>query len=664
MTLGLLSASAFPAPRARAQPQSSVSLTLLSQSAWNGPKSDLRIAVRASNATGSPLSSMFVSLSIGTREPSRSNYEFFLRTGATGGIIYANSYAEPGTIGPGGSRTFRLDLPLSGTSVAAFGQSGLYPIQISLLSAGQSVATLLTSMIYLASQPTTPLRLAWTWVLSEPQQLGPSGVFSAGPIERDIAPGGRLRALAGALADHPDVPADLAVSSVLLAELQRMAGGYQIERPGGIERVPKGTGGAADAAHLLAMLKTIAARPSTELVAFPFADPSIPSVVAASPAANLRELVAAGRTQASSLLGRAPTPTVAWAPDSQIDAASLSRLAGLGVSTLLVNSGWINPPPDLVFSPPAVAALKTAHGSLRAVVPDSQLASIAQPYTAQQGVQAAHAMLGDLAAIYFEFPATPDRGAAIVLPGAGAESGAFFYALASLVRASPWLRPSIASSLAATAARDDAFSLANRPVASFSIGYVDSLERVRASIHQFKATVVGAAGVTAGLDSDLLFAQGGTALSDPTFGLRFLDSADRTIDQTYSRILPPGPNRLVTLTSLKGSLPITIRNRSGFPVHARVRLIADRRLAFPDGASQVLTIPARDQTLLFSVQTQAAGRFPVEVQIETPGGHLISSGQIIVRSTAYNRVALFLTIGAALFLLAWWARRFVPGRHR
>jgi hypothetical protein len=33
---------------------------------------------------------------------------------------------------------------------------------------------------------------------------------------------------------------------------------------------------------------------------------------------------------------------------------------------------------------------------------------------------------------------------------------------------------------------------------------------------------------------------------------------------------------------------------------------------------------------------------------------------LVVRSTSYNLVALILVLGAALFLLVWWARRFLP----
>ena len=53
----------------------------------------------------------------------------------------------------------------------------------------------------------------------------------------------------------------------------------------------------------------------------------------------------------------------------------------------------------------------------------------------------------------------------------------------------------------------------------------------------------------------------------------------------------------------------------------------------------------------------------MRVLVQTPGGEAtIVQTQIVVRSTAYNRVALLLTIGAALFLAVWWGRRFLPRR--
>jgi hypothetical protein len=66
------------------------------------------------------------------------------------------------------------------------------------------------------------------------------------------------------------------------------------------------------------------------------------------------------------------------------------------------------------------------------------------------------------------------------------------------------------------------------------------------------------------------------------------------------------------------------------------------------------------------VKSLANGRIPIRVRLVTPGEFLpevIAERGLIVRSTAYNRVALFVTIGAALFLLARWGRRFLPRRR-
>jgi hypothetical protein len=67
-------------------------------------------------------------------------------------------------------------------------------------------------------------------------------------------------------------------------------------------------------------------------------------------------------------------------------------------------------------------------------------------------------------------------------------------------------------------------------------------------------------------------------------------------------------------------------------------------------------------TLAFQVEAQTTGQFPVSVTLATPDGHVFSERDVVVRSTAYSRVALIVTLGAALFLVLNWGRRFLPGR--
>ena len=70
--------------------------------------------------------------------------------------------------------------------------------------------------------------------------------------------------------------------------------------------------------------------------------------------------------------------------------------------------------------------------------------------------------------------------------------------------------------------------------------------------------------------------------------------------------------------------------------------------------------PDSSLRLVFQVNAETTGKFPLVVTIETPGtpARTIPSWrtQLIVRSTAYDRVALVITIGAGLFLAVWWGR--------
>src|SRR5437016_1091150 len=105
---------------------------------------------------------------------------------------------------PGSMRRLLLLLPavlvLSGVSTvsaetgaqATLTLPALYPIRMDLLSSLQPVATLRAPMVFLTQQPKLPLALTISWLLWEPLQVLPDGSLGPGPIEADIAPGGRL----------------------------------------------------------------------------------------------------------------------------------------------------------------------------------------------------------------------------------------------------------------------------------------------------------------------------------------------------------------------------------------------------------------------------------------------------------------------------------------
>src|SRR5262249_27472907 len=158
-------------------------------------------------------------------------------------VLLSQPFLQSGTLLPGQTRIFTLRQRLDLLSAR---DNALYPVKVQLLSADVPVATLRTPMIFLIEPPQVPLNLAWTWVLSDPAQVEPDGSLGAGPIEQDIAPGGRLDVMARALESLRTAAVDVVLSSVLVDELVRMASGYRIlDETGAARTVPAGTGGAA-----------------------------------------------------------------------------------------------------------------------------------------------------------------------------------------------------------------------------------------------------------------------------------------------------------------------------------------------------------------------------------------------------------------------------------
>lgn len=663
LTAGVLALSLFgipsflAAPPGYAQEQGGVTMQLASQSKWNGPTRPLVLAIRATNTSDQPLEQLSVVLSIQAPARSRSVYELSLRADATS-LLSASFFPQRGILAPGQTRTFRLRQPLS--ELASRREDAIYPLKVQLLSGDTPAAELRTPMVFLTERPRFPLNLAWTWVLSAPLQYRPDGTFVSNELERDVAPGGRLSTLAQTLRSLRGTPVDVAVSPLLADQLRRMASGYRVLEPGGGARaVRRGSGGSADAADVLRALSRAARRRSTELIALPYGDAVVPSMLQAGLENEVPSVIARGRSVVESVLGTRPQRRVFRPSFSLIDDETIGRLITLGVKTVVLDPNVVPPSPDLMFSPAALVTLSGSTGRIRAVTPDPHLTSLAQQHAADPEL-AARAALGDLAATWLEFPGRPGRGTAVLFPERTTLDPRFMRSFAGLVASAPWLRPTRGSRFASLIEGAE-----TRPVPRPRLAPVDSfflarLFDVRQSLSRFEAAAGSDRPVVGQLEDRLLLATT-TASAGGALGRLFVDSVQGTIRRTYAGV--EVSQGLVTLTSREGFIPVTLRNSSGLPLRVRVKLIADLSVAFVTGNSRQVVLPPSERTLTFAVRAKTTGRFPIRVQVRTPGpdrtAETIAQSEVVVRSTVYNRLALFLTIGAGLFLLVWWGRRFI-----
>ncbi len=112
----------------------------------------------------------------------------------------------------------------------------------------------------------------------------------------------------------------------------------------------------------------------------------------------------------------------------------------------------------------------------------------------------------------------------------------------------------------------------------------------------------------------------------------------------------------VTLTARRADVPLTFVNGTGRPVSVRVEL-ASSKLLFPDGRSRVVTLPPGNHTERFAVEARTSGTFTMTVALVSEDGRLPIGPptRLTVRSAVFSGAGAALTVGAIVFLLAWWA---------
>ncbi len=128
----------------------------------------------------------------------------------------------------------------------------------------------------------------------------------------------------------------------------------------------------------------------------------------------------------------------------------------------------------------------------------------------------------------------------------------------------------------------------------------------------------------------------------------------------------------IRLTSTSGEIPIRIVNPTGRPVFVRLVVSSDR-VRFPDQPRDNSDSPARRYRRDFEIRdssgeqkipiaTSAAGSYPLQVDLLTPSGTVISRYRYTVRSTGLSGIGLALSIVALMTLGAWWMRTIVGQR--
>lgn len=629
-----------------------VELNLLSQTSLATPSLPFRFEVIAHHVSGPPLRDLTVTLWVYNPATSRSAYHQGLEAEPPTAPLLVVPVGNPGPLEPGGELRIEGQRRLS--ELTARGGNALYPIKVQLESGGVAVTSVRSALVFIGEKPLVPLNVSLVFMLDPEIRSTPDGTLADDTLEEAIQPGGRLDGVISALEEGPP-RSTLVISPQLVEWLRRMADGYRVAAPDGTRHVGAGTEGAQRAGETLERIRAVARSAAVEVVALPYASPSIPSLVASGLEADLQIQIQEGRETVEEILGVSVPTTILRPPAASLDRASARVLGELGVETVILDAGSVPPPipVDSILSPLATARLRTG---MTAIVPDGDVSS----YLAQTDVEPplrATRLVGELASLYLEQPSVL-RGAAVVFRDTQSPPEL----LAPLVRmlADPppeaaWLRPVKATQLAEAVPATIGARLRGSQPPVFSPAFVEELRVTRQAIGQFEAMAEGTVPLPERLRRLLLSAEAEHFATDQGAALAFIRSVRESLAREFRKIESPSGTS-VTLTSRGGVIPVTLRSIATYPVRIRVTLRSPR-LDFLEGRSREVVLDEEARSLTFPVRAQTTGRFPVRILVDTPGGRRISESRIVVRSTAYNRVALLVTIGAAAFLALWWGRR-------
>lgn len=603
------------------------------------------------------------------------------------------------TLAPGRDAPVTVRVPLRGPSGAslALTETGVYPLLVDVTGGAGSqtssrldaVRTLLPVVGVPGDAPVParpPGRAAQVSVLypiaDRPRRLpvvpGAAPVLGDDELAASFAPGGRLAGLVDALARSapPGSPAAgavcLAVDADLLETAAAMADGYQVATPTGL--VPGR--GAATAGGWLAALRAQAR--GRCVVALPFADAD----VVATSRGNLTDLTTAARAtgaqRVAALLGVAPLPDATWPAGGVLDERSLSDLATAGIRTLLLDAGVL----DVGIPEGGVARMTGSAGGFptavaldpvaaAALTPGSPTASVtrpggtAEPLGAQDalGVLALRATAG--------VPARQPPPVSVVAPPtrwamSGPEAGAYLDGVSDLTRRG-LVRPIDAGALAASRVADPSLpatslrspaddGTSDQPaLAAAAVGRArvvrDQQRDLLAASEQDRAGTATPADFFDPLTGGLLRSLSATWRGDPPGQDAALTAVEGQMRDLRSGVSVVQPSGSYSLGSNDAPLPLTVENRLPVAVRVQVVIAPTQGLRAVPPAEQ--TVPAfGSRQFPVGIQVVRSGQFSVDAQARTPGGEPLGpTARLLLRSTAYGTITVWLTASAAVALV-------------
>jgi hypothetical protein len=681
-------AAFLPSAEIHAQETADIRLELVSQPVWHDADDRLRLRIRVVNEGPGDLDGFDLVVAAFDKVGNRSGLRTIFESGSLGTIASSQlplPLAFDQVLGPQESLVVEVEDRVSDlASISAIGESGVFPIQVTLRDLSASArASLLTPLLYYPDPVSPQLSVVPIVPFNDTPARGPGGVFvpedddglERWPLEEALAEDGWITALIDALEDPQDeLRMGFAPTPRLLEEIADMADGYERLTGGEVEEVPQSDPLSQAAAEAIVRLRGLLEGPNVENMLVPYSAPDLPSITVL-PEALSDQIDAAEQAIQEVLRGAVPAGRGEWffPTAGRVDESTLDQLSSKGDQHIVFSADSLDAP-----SNPALAGCPVEALSFLCAVEVETAPQLARAgYVLDAGIQQ---LLGNLvtpgddrldlqqffaetAMIREELPGRTDRVLAFALPSNWKPGGRMARVLVNGLATGRWLAtatPSEGLDAQDTLKERRIESQLDVPPDLPSDPSPATIADARERVEQFRE-VNPPDELVERLHRDVLVAQSRWWWTDPQKGINYARQAAEKVDSEFDKIRIVGPDE-ITLTSRTGELQFLIVNGTGYPVTAGVELVSTQ---LDLDETEPYEISTAQQRLNVPVTTRASGIFRLTVRLVTSDGIPIGDAQQIrVRSTDFNEIALGITFGALAFLILFYAVRGIRRRRR
>lgn len=654
-------AVAWHAPSAAAAPND-LTAELVEFPTFLGPDGVLRIGIQLTNGGSTALTNLRMSIEIHEGVGTRSQLDRTFR-GSLGPLVGSDTIGIEGSIEAGRQRLVFAEKSLSEISFfRSVPEDRTYPVRITVRSGRSSSEAIDTHMIFFAKPPVVPLGLTLVLPIHQvsvyQDPLRPEEATSAS-LERSYT-SGDIKKLLDEIEEHPQTSVTLAPSGLFLDTLSDLADGFVRRRGGSVTRVSAEDGDAKNAGGTLQKIRRLTTSGNLRVVTMPYSNAFLPALVRAGLGDRAQRQITAAEAALSGGLEVDSLEGWMLAPTGGLDERTLSELQRSGVSRIITGEETLRKiPRSLTRGLPVQLEVRTGT-PVTALVADRGLGARLAPQEELGVIQARQRFLAETATIMLERPAQR-RIVTAVAPVAGIDPSLAEGVLGAIGTA-PWLKPTTPDQVVQEGLTAEKANLApaEEVVAGFpdapGTDYFAALKDARRAIDRY-ADLAPPESRLVQLDRRLLIAESAdwwTSRSGLDRGTRFANSVVSTVEGEMNKIRAP-ISQTITLTSRNGVIPLSISSALGYPVDVVVRLDSDK-LRFPEGEEiRIDQLRAPNRIVKVGTVARATGTFPLRVVIQTPNSRIqIAESRLIIRSTAYNVVAVSITAGAGIFLVGWW----------